>query len=59
MNRQIKKFTISAVFVAVALVLSLVKLIHLPFGGSITLFSMLFISLPSYFFGIRYGWICG
>ena len=57
MTSQIKRFTISAIFVAIAYVLSFVKLLHLPFGGSITLFSMLFISFPSYFFGIKYGFM--
>lgn len=55
MNKSIKKFSISALFVALAYVLSFIKIFHLPFGGSITLFSMLCISLPAYFFGLKYG----
>ena len=55
MSNNLKKFTVSAIFVAIAYALSFVKLLHLPFGGSITLFSMLFISFPSYFFGVKYG----
>lgn len=54
---NIKKFTLSAIFVTIAYVLSFTKLLHLPFGGSITLFSMMCISLPSYFFGVRYGFM--
>lgn len=57
MKTNIKKFTITAICIAIAYVLSFVKLLHLPFGGSITLFSMLFISFPSYFFGIKYGFM--
>ena len=57
MSTNIKKFTMSAILLAIAYVLSFVKLLHLPFGGSITLFSMLFISFPSYFFGVKYGFI--
>lgn len=57
MNLNIRKFAISAIFVALAYVLSFVKLLHLPFGGSITLFSMLAISMPSYFFGVKIGFI--
>lgn len=57
MNTNIKKFTISAIFIAIAYVLSFVKLLHLPFGGSITLFSMLCISLPSHFMGVKYGFM--
>ena len=57
MSANIKKFTISALFVALAYVLSFVKIIHLPFGGSVTFLSMLMISLPSHFFGVKYGFI--
>ena len=57
MSTNIKKFTMSAILLAIAYVLSFVKLLHLPFGGSITLFSMLFISFPSYFFVAKYGLI--
>ena len=57
MNSYIKKFAVSALFLALAYALSFVKILHLPFGGSITLFSMLVISLPSYFFGVRLGFM--
>ena len=57
MRVEIRKFAISAIFVAVAYVLSFLKFLHLPFGGSITLFSMLAISLPAYFFGAKLGFI--
>ena len=57
MNKNIRKFTISAIFVALAYVLSFVKIIHLPFGGSVTLLSMLVISFPSHLLGIKYGFI--
>ena len=57
MTTNLKKYTVSALFVALAFVLKNIKIIHLPFGGSVTLFSMLVISLPSHFFGIKYGFI--
>ena len=57
MNSSLRKFTISALLVALAYVLSFIKIVHLPFGGSITLFSMLVISLPGYFFGVQYGFL--
>ena len=57
MRIQIRQFAISALFIALAFVLSFVKIIHLPFGGSITLFSMLFASLPAYYFGVSYGFM--
>ena len=44
-----------AVSVALAMVTSMIKLYSFPFGGSITLFSMLFICLPGYFFGVGTG----
>ena len=54
---KLNKFAMSALLIALAFVLSLIKLLHLPFGGSITMFSMLFIALPSYFFGVKYGFL--
>ena len=44
-----------AVSVALAMVTSMIKLYSFPFGGSITLFSMLCICLPGYFFGVGTG----
>lgn len=55
--KSVQKLAMSALFVAIAYVLSLIKFLHLPFGGSITFFSMLTISLPSYFFGVQYGFM--
>ena len=45
--------------VALAAVTSLVRLYSFPFGGSVTLCSMFFIMLPSYFFGFWEGAACG
>lgn len=52
-----KPLVFSAVSIALALVLSMVKIIHMPLGGSITLCSMLFACLPGYLYGPLYG-IC-
>lgn len=57
MSLNIEKYTISAIFVALAYVLSFIRVIHLPFGGSVTLLSMLVISLPSHLLGVKYGFI--
>ena len=54
-NVNIKKISGSAILIAIAFILSFVKIMRLPFGGSITLLSMLFISLPSYLYGVKYG----
>lgn len=45
--------------IALATVTSFIKLASLPFGGSITLFSMLFVSLIGYFYGAKTGLITG
>ena len=57
MNTNIKKFVISALFVALAFALSFVRIFRMPLGGSATLFSMLALSLPAYFFGVKYGFM--
>lgn len=49
----------AAVCIALAFGLSYVRLFKAPYGGSITLFSILPIALYSYMFGIRKGVMCG
>lgn len=44
---------------ALAFIASYVKLFHLPFGGSVTLFSMLFICLTGYWYGAKTGIMTG
>ena len=44
-----------AMMIAVATVLSMIKIIEMPFGGSVTLFSMLPIVLMSYRHGTKWG----
>ena len=46
-----KVITFTAVCIALGFALSYVKLFHFPWGGSITLCSMLMIALIGYFFG--------
>lgn len=41
--------------IALAFVTSFIKFLHLPMGGSITLFSMFFICLIGYWYGLRVG----
>lgn len=53
-----KELAFSALSMALAYVTStFVKLWHMPMGGSVTLFSMLFITLIGYWFGLRTGLI--
>lgn len=54
-NSELNKFVASALFVAMAFVLSFIKIFKMPLGGSVTLFSMFVISLPAYLFGVKYG----
>lgn len=50
-----KQLVFCAAAMALAMVTSNIKLYDPPFGGSVTLFSMLFICLIGYWFGLRTG----
>lgn len=50
-----KQLVFSAVAMALAVVTSMIKFANLPMGGSVTLFSMLFIVLIGYWYGPRAG----
>ena len=50
-----KQLVFSAMAMALAMVTSMIKLWHLPMGGSVTLCSMMFICLIGYMFGLRTG----
>lgn len=54
-----KQLAFCAMAIALGTVLSNLKLYEFPFGGSVTLLSMLFICLPGYWFGIEAGVITG
>lgn len=60
-NRPMKtrQLVFCAVSMALAIVTSFIKLASLPFGGSITLFSMMFICLIGYFYGPQIGLTTG
>lgn len=51
MRKKINSIAVSAMFVALAFALSNFRLFKMPFGGSVTAFSMLTISIPGYLFG--------
>ena len=59
MSEKTFRLVISAVMVALATVLSLVKLFELPLGGSVTLCSMLPVMLIGYRYGPRWGLLTG
>lgn len=54
-----KQLVFSGVAMALAIVTSEIKFARLPFGGSITLFSMLFIVLIGYWYGAAAGLMTG
>ncbi len=57
MSKTTTKLTYSAMCIALATLLSYLKLYEFPFGGSVTCFSMLVICLPGYWFGLGTGLI--
>ena len=54
-----KQLVYSAVAIALAVVCSMIKFANLPMGGSVTLFSMLFIALIGYWYGPEVGLMSG
>lgn len=54
---NIKRMVITAIFIALATVLSLIKVYELPLGGSITLLSMLPIAMLSIEYGVKWGFV--
>ncbi len=50
---SVKQLTVSALCIALAFVLSNVKLFDAPMGGAVTLFSMFFITFVGYLYGPR------
>ena len=51
--------TLCAVFIALSIGLNQIKIVPMPFGGSITLFSMLAATLTGYFCGPKWGILSG
>lgn len=54
-----KQLTFSAMAIALAMVTSMLKLMDMPMGGSVTLFSMLFIALIGNWYGLGVGLTTG
>ena len=60
MKNNVKKLAVSALFIALSTVLSeLIPSISLPFGGSITVFSMVPVCLLGIMFGVKWGIFTG
>lgn len=54
-KNSVYNLTLSAIFIALSSVLSLIKIYNLPLGGSVTLFSMLPIIMLSVMLGKKWG----
>ena len=54
-KKSIYKVTLSAIFIALSTVLSLIKIFDPPLGGSVTLLSMLPVIMISCMYGVRWG----
>ena len=55
MKRQdIRKITVSAVLIALSTVLSMIKVVQMPLGGSVTLLSMVPICMVSVLYGVKF-----
>jgi len=59
MKIPVVQLTFCAVCMALATVLSLITPYTMPQGGSVTLFSMIFVVLPAYYFGAPVGIVVG
>lgn len=58
-TEKTKRLALSGVMLALATVLSFIKVFEWPFGGSITACSMLPIAVLSYTYGVRWGLLSG
>lgn len=61
MTKKNKTFrlTVTAVMIALGTVLSMITFYKLPFGGSVTVFSMLPLLMVGYMFGVKWGMFSG
>ncbi len=59
MKNKAQKLTASGIMIALGTVLSFIKVFELPYGGSITLFSMVPVMLLGFMFGKKWGFLCG
>lgn len=58
-RRNVYCLVLCAILIALSFVLGMVKIIPMPYGGSITLFSMLTATLAGYFCGPKWGLASG
>lgn len=56
---KMRRLTVCALCIALATILSMIRLYRFPFGGSVTLLSMLVITLPAWIYGVKTGTLTG
>ena len=56
--KKTERLTVSAIFIALGTILSLIQPFSLPQGGGITLFSMLPVIILAYRYGVAWGAVC-
>lgn len=59
MKISTKEISTIGILISLSFVASFIKVFQMPLGGSITAFSMFFITLTGYLFGIEKGFIAG
>lgn len=59
MNNKTLRLTESAIMLALGFILSMLKIIDMPFGGSVTVFSMLPVIIIAYRYGTPWGLLVG
>lgn len=59
MKNNTKTLAVCGIMTAMSVVLSFIKIFELPYGGSITLFSMVPIAFAGYAYGPKWGLACG
>lgn len=59
MNSPTQRLTLSGIMIGMGTVLSLVKVFELPYGGSVTLFSMVPVIFLGFVYGPKWGLLCG
>ena len=59
MNQKTQRLTLSGIMIALATILSFITIYRLPYGGAITLLSMLPILFIGYIYGVAWGLLTG
>lgn len=54
-----QRLAVCSILIALSVLLSIIKIFALPFGGEITLFGMVPIMVASFLYGTKYGLWCG